>query len=41
MSFKLPEEDVRREKVRIIPWVRDPHGNSVVPAVKQPKWRWR
>jgi hypothetical protein len=31
-GFKLPEKDVRRARVRINPWVRDPSGNSVVPA---------
>lgn len=36
---KLPEAVVRRAKVRIIPWVRDPPGNSVVPAGKQPSGR--
>jgi len=36
---KLPDRDVRRAKVRIIPWVRDPSGNPVVPAGKQPSGR--
>jgi len=40
-SDRLPGKDVRRAKVRIIPWVRDPPGNWVVPAGKQPKWQWR
>src|SRR5437773_10841209 len=29
---KLPGGDVRRAKVRMVPWVRDPPGNSVVRA---------
>jgi len=31
-DFKLPSRYVRRVKVRMVPWVRDPPGNSVVPA---------